>query len=213
MDNGQFEAGRSLGLNYRQIVEGNELSKFVFEAVPWFGEKETAEQTEELLLRTGLLKNVSIYLLYEAADLLARMKNCEIYTGGVLLSMFSEFFRGENHSERLAQMYDDTAIDRKKLLLGVPERLLRKDRSVNTRLTEYIEQGVTLVLDDYHPEDLPVELIREIGFTHVRVAKDSTMQNGILQELQGHGITVIDWPSGEAWLSEDELISYLMKNE
>lgn len=205
--------GRPLGLNYRQIVKGSEISAFVFEAVPWFGGIAEVEEAEALLLRTGLLKDASIYLIYEAADLLARMKNCEIYTGGVLVPMFSEFFRGENHSERLAQMYEDTAVDRKKLLLAVPERLLRSDRSVNARLTEYIEQGVTLVLDDYHPEDMPIELIREIGFTHVRVAKDSTVQNDTLQELQSHGITVIDWPSGEAWLSEDELISYLMKNE
>lgn len=127
--------------------------------------------------------------------------------------MFSEFFRGENHSERLLQMYEDTAIDKKKLFLGVKESLIKKDYSVNDRLTEYIELGATLLLDDYHPEDLPIALIREIGFTHVRVSKESTASRDIFQELKIHGITVIDWPSGEAWLSEDELISYLMKNE
>lgn len=205
--------GRPLGLKYRQIVAGTETSSFVFEAVPWFGGVETAEEAEALLLRTGLLKEASIYLLYEAADLLARMKNCEIYTGGVLVPMFSEFYQGENHGERLAQMYEDTAIDRKKLLVAVPESLLRKDRSVNARLTEYIEQGITLMLDDYHPEDLPIALIREIGFTHVRLAKDQTDISDNVQKLQKSGITVIDWPSGEAWLDEDELISYLMKSE
>ena len=205
--------GRPMGLKYRQIVAGNELSKFIFEAVPEFGGIASIQEAEELLLRTGLLKEMTIYLLYEAADLLARLKNCEICTGGVLVPVFQEFYRGENQSERLEQMFEDTAIDRKKLMLTVSEQLLRKDRSVNTRLSEYIEQGITLVLDEYHPEDLPIALIREIGFTHVRVAKDSTIRDEVLQELRGHGITVIDWPSGETWLSEDELINYLMKNE
>ena len=205
--------GRPLGLKYRQIVAGTEASAFVFEAVPWFGGIETAEEAEALLLRTGLLKEASIYLLYEAADLLARMKNCEIYTGGVLVPMFSEFYQGENHGERLAQMYEDTAIDRKKLLLAVPESLIRNDCSVNARLTEYIEQGITLMLDDYHPEELSIALIREIGFTHVRLAKDQMVISDNVQKLQKSGITVIDWPSGEAWLDEDELISYLMENE
>lgn len=205
--------GRPMGLKYRQIVAGNEISAFVFEAVPWFGGIENIEEAEAMLFRTGLLRDASIYLLYEAADLLARMKNCEIYTGGVLVPMFREFYRGENHSERLEQMYEDTTIDRKKLLLAVPERLLKNDRSVNARLIEYIEQGIPLMLDDYHPEDLPIALIREIGFTHVRLACDSAKRNDCLQELQSHGITVIDWPSGEAWLSEDELIGYLMKSE
>ncbi|MBO5069124.1 MAG: EAL domain-containing protein [Roseburia sp.] len=220
---------RPFGLKYRQIVAGTDMSTFYFEAVPWFGgvlekekegaageEKETYEEAEQLLMRTGLIKDISIYLLYEAADALARMKNCDLPTGGVLIPVFSEFFRGPDQSEQLAKFYEDTQIDSKKLVLTVPERLIREDRAVYPRLTEYIEQGVVLMVDDYHPEDIPVELLREIGFTHVRIAKDSnafTEAKENVQELQRHGITVIDWPVGDGQLTEDELIQYLMKYE
>lgn len=214
---------RPFGLNYRQIISGKEMESWYYEAVPWFGgvlnkpeARETAVEAEELLLRTGLTADITIYFLYEAADLVARMKNCQLYTGGVMVPVFSAFYSGESQAERLAQLFEDTAIDKKKLLLLVQESLLRTDRSVQERLSEYISQGVTLVLDDYHPEDVPLTLIREIGFTYVRIAKDSRARSGThetMQEFKSHGITVIDWPAGDTYLSEDELIKYLFSHE
>lgn len=211
---------RPFGLDYRQIVMGSENRKYIFEAVPWFGgilnkpdAKETAEEIEEMLMRIGLLSDVSIYLLYEAADLLARIKNCEMQTGGVLVPMFSGFFQSVNQAEKLQKLYEDTAIDEKKLLFMVQEQLLRNDRSVFARLTEYIELGVTLVLGDYHPDYLSIPEIRDIGFTHVRLAKDYMEGNDcqeVIGQLRGHGIKVIDWPAGDTCLTEDELIRYLL---
>lgn len=212
---------RPFGLTYRQIVSGTAVETFIFEAVPWFGglensdSKESAQETEALLTRTGLTKDIVIYFLYEAADALARMKNCELFTGGILVPVFSAFY-SENLSDRLEKLFSDTAIDRKKLMLTVSESLIKKEHKILERLSNYIDQGVVLVLDDYHPEDVSVALLRKIGFTHVRIAKDSLVRNDIreiLQQLKNQGISVINWPSGETNLTEDELIHYLMNHE
>ncbi len=215
---------RPFGLNYRQIVNGHELTSMTLEAVPWFGgvldepdTKQSAEETEQLLLRTGMTKDISIYFLYEAADMLARMKNCGLHTGGVVVPMFSTFYVGESHMEELEQLYENTQINKRKLILTVQESFMRNDRTVQERLAEYLSHGVTLVLDHYHSEDLPVPLIRDIGFTHVRIAEDSeSYREGLsefIRELKSHGITVVDWPTGDTYLTEDEMIRYLMDYE
>ena len=112
--------------------------------------------------------------------------------------------------------FEDTAIDKKKLILSVKEHLFTTERSIQERLSEYISQGITLLLDDYHPENVPLSFVREIGFNHVRIAKDSSVGSKayeIMQELKKHGITAIDWPAGDAYLTEDELIKYLLDHE
>lgn len=214
---------RPFGLNYRQIVMGEAAEARIYEAVPWFGgvldkpeEKESAELVEELLVRAGLINDITTYFLYEAADLLARMKNCELQTGGVQVPVFAAFYKNENQAERLQKLYEDTAIDKNKLFLTVPESILKEDRLVCECLSEYIAQGIVLVLDEYDPDNVPEALIREIGFTHVRIARDCYTQQDInnrIQELKSHGITVIDWPAGEAYLSEEELIKDLLSCE
>lgn len=211
---------RPMGLTYRQIVHGNMMDSYIFEAVPWFGGvadkpegRQTFSELEGLLMRTGMIKDVTMYFLYEAADLLARMKNCQIGSGGVLIPVSTAFFTAGNQMECLEKMYADTKIDRRKLLLTVQETLVNEERKILERLKEYMGQGVALVLDNYHPEDMPIEKIREIGFTQVRIAKNSSRWNEIKdvkQNLKNHGISVIDWPSGDTNLTEDELIHYRM---
>ena len=132
------------------------------------------------------------------------------------MPMFSEFFIGEDQLENLEQLFVDTEIDRKKLMLSVPESLLKEDRDVFKRLTKYMEAGVVLVLDDYYPEDTAIELVREIGFTHVRISKDSIARSTakeLMDELLEHGIIMVEWPVGEGQLTEDELIRYMVNHE
>lgn len=211
---------RPMGLTYRQIVQGNSSESYIFEAVPWFGgvldkpkERQSATEIEMLLLRTGMIKDITIYFLYEAADLLVRMRNCAIHNGGILLPIFSAFFTSENHIERLEKMYADTGIDRKKLMLTVQSTLLEKEHKIVGKLRDYIEQGVVLVLDNYHPEKMSMEKVREIGITKVRIAKEFYECGDIKQinqKMKSHGISVIDWPSGETNLTEEEVIHYRM---
>ena len=214
---------RPFGLNYRQIVAGKTMDSFIFEAVPWFGavkdkpqETESVELVEELLERAGLTEDISLYFMYEAADLLVRMRNCELRTGGVLLPGFSGFYSGEDITEQLKQFYQDTGIDPKGLMLTIPERLLKEKPQIAERLSSYIAQGLVLVVEEYHPDDIPIELLLEIGIRHVRMSESllgAELHKGIIQELNNQGIMVIDRPSGDTCLSEDELIRYLMRYE
>ena len=214
---------RPFGLTYRQIVFGDTLDTFFFEAVPWFAgvldkpeEKQSAKEVEGLLMRTGMIKDMTVYFLYEAADALARMRNCELQTSGILLPVFSAFYASGNHLESLEKMYLDTGIERKKLILTVDASVLSKEHKISEILTDYIDQGVKLLLDAYDPEEMPVEKIREVGFKLVRIAKDSVCRNSMeqtIQQLKNHGITVIDWPSGDTNLTEDELICYMLNYE
>lgn len=214
---------RPFGLTYRQIVRGESVDTFLFEAVPWFGavldkpeEKQSAEEVESLLMRTGMTKDITTYFLYEAADALARISNCELCIGGIILPVFSAFYTGGNCTETFEKFYADTGIDRKKLMLTVQETLLLKEHKVSERLTDYSDQGIRFVLDDYHPEDLPIEQVRAIGIKHVRIARDSVSWNHMeqtIQDLKNLGITFVDWPSGETNLTEDELIRYLLNYE
>lgn len=210
---------RPFGLNYRQIVHGTELREFIFEAVPWYKDPEKAsemmedlEDLEGILQRTGLTKELCMYFLYESADLIARVKNCDLHIGGVLIPVFSDFFVGQSMIDKIEGMFEDTGIDRKNLLLSVPSHLAEKDRSTFAELGSYIEKGVLLVLDDYDPEEIPISFLREIGFTHVRLRKAArTAAAGA--ELMKHGIFTIDEPAGAGQLSEDELIDYLNSHE
>ena len=215
--------GRPFGLNYRQIVAGRGIGNMMFQAVHWFAgvlnkpdARESIEEVEELLLRTGMVGDMTTYFLYEAADLIARMQNCDLQTGGVLLPVFNSFYTGENQTDRLKKMLEDTGIDKKKLILVVPETLVRGERSIYDRLSEYIGLGIVLMLDDYHPEDLPLNLVREIGFTHVRLAEDADagiIPKERIQEWRSHGITLVNQPAGNAYLTEEELIKYLLLHE
>ena len=65
-----------------------------YEATPWFGaianrpgETESAHEVHSMLVRTGLIEDMSFYFLYEAADTLLRMENCKLETKGLLLQM------------------------------------------------------------------------------------------------------------------------------
>lgn len=211
---------RPFGLKYRQIVAGRDSAGFIYEAVPWFGvvleqpeATESADELEAMLMRTGLIKDISYYFLYEAADALARIKNCELYTGGILVPMFAGFYTGENQCEKLKRLYEHTGIDKRKLLMTVPEEMIRKNEISNQYLAELVDVGAALVLTDYHPEELPAALVQELGFNHVRLSKDSMARADLgemLQELQSRGIKVIDEPAGDGQLTEDELISYML---
>ncbi len=214
---------RPFGLTYRQIVSGKSVETFILEATPWFGGvldqpdvRESAEEVEVLLMRTGMTKDIVVYFLYEAADAIVRMKNCELRSGGILLPVFSAFYTSGDHSEALEKLYTDTGIDKKKLMMTIQESLVLKEQGIYELLASYIGQGVEMVLDNYHPEDVPVQLLQEIGFTKVRIAKDSEGWKDIKQtihDLKTHGIMAVDWPSGEIKLTEDELIRYLMNQE
>lgn len=216
-------AERPFGLNYKPIVNRGASLK-IYEAVPWFGavqdkpeETETAKEVEALLARTGLLADISYYFLYEAADVAVRMENCEVEFEGILVPMFAGFYEMEGQWERIMQVFEDQGIDKRKLLLTVPTELLRRlELPTRERLMEYIEQGLALVLDEYRPDRVTLAQIRDIGFTHVRLATEMSLRSDlskVIEELQGYGITVI-WPNTTEFIfTEEQLMKDILMNE
>lgn len=207
---------RPMGLKYRPMIQGKEGKIVAYEAVPWFagildrpGETESAEELEPVLTRTKLVHDMMIYLLYEAADTVLRMQNCKLALEGVLVPVFAGFYRGEDQSQALEKLFHDQPIDRKMLMLTVPEKVITggKESTIN-KLVNYIDNGISLVLDDYHPENIPMEKLIEIGFTQVRIAPELYLKREtaeVIEKLKGHGIKIIgggiDNHDAMAWLT------------
>ena len=101
--------------------------------------------------------------------------------------------------------------------LAVPTELLRRlELPTRERLMEYIEQGLALVLDEYRPDRVTLAQIRDIGFTHVRLATEMSLRSDlskVIEELQGYGITVI-WPNTTEFIfTEEQLMKDILMNE
>lgn len=168
---------RPMGLVYRPMVSGSLDNLVAYEAVPWFGAvldqpeaTESLEQLAPMLERTELMNDMTFYLMYEATDALYRMQNCRIHTEGILLPVKGSFFKGNSQWEALEQLFLDQPIEMGKLMLAVPESdLVEGNPQVKANLTEYIEHGGCVVLDDVQPGRLLMEEIREIGITHLRL--------------------------------------------
>ncbi len=207
---------RPMGLEYKN------LDFKAFEAYPWFlvnGEKETAAQVAPRLERTGLVEDVSFYLLYEAADTLLRMQNCKLDAKYLILQMFPQFFTKQNHLKRFEQMFDKQPIDRSRLLLTIPEKtVVDANKGELEVICRYLKYGIELVIDDYHPDVILAQRLKELGFNFVRLSAEYSQKpeyQSDIRALTDKGITVFancpdskyrDWleKSGVAAISGDE---------
>lgn len=193
---------RPMGLSYRPMIFDATGETAAFEAIPWFGgvlgmpdNKESLKDVEDMMIRTEIMYDVMFYLMYEACDMILRLQNCKIKSKGVLLEMPRGFYEGETQIERFEKLFEDQPIDTSKLMLTVPEDLiLNGDPKTKATLISYIEKGVCLVLDDYHPENLTVDALNRIGFTHVRLASElnvSLKASNDVAKLRNQGVNVI----------------------
>lgn len=187
---------RPMGLSYRGMTGGGQV--IAYEAMPWFmskgGEKEDAAAVASSLERTDLTVDVSMYLLYEAADTLLRIQNCELNLQYVLVNMLPGFFSRNSQLKRLDELFSDQPVDRSRLLLTIPEKtVLEANKGVADVITRYLRNGVALVLDDYHPESISPAKLKEWGFAHVRLSPETSAQPlyaSDIRALQDRGITV-----------------------
>lgn len=207
---------RPLGLKYRPIVTDDKGTVGGYEAIPWFGaianrpgETETAEDLEDMIKRTGLVNDVSFYFLYEATDALLRMQNCKLETNGILLNMLPSFYKQGSQLQNLETLFRNQPVDRTKLYLTIPETLLvGATKTVEETVSRYLRNGITLLLDNYHPETLTIQRIKEYGFDNVRLAPDIYEKPGTsdaIRALRENGIRVfcadVPDPQTLAWLS------------
>lgn len=208
---------RKMGLEYRSIGDT------MFEAVPWFAgvledddKRESLEQVEPMLVRTKTLPDIMFYFLYEAADAIFHMQNCQLKHEGILVPMAADFYKGESQLGKLEQLFEDQPIDRSKLLLLVPEEAVVMAKAEELEnFTSYIEEGIQLVVDGYHPDELSVETLQQVGFSKVRIAAvgEEEEQEELIEELKDVGIANIGYTDSKMEMTEDELIKNMLLGE
>lgn len=168
---------RVMGLQYRPMVGDTQGTVVAYEATPWFGgipnrpgETETAQELEGLFRRKEMVTDVSFYLLYEAADTLLRIENCKLKLQAVLLQMLPDFYLQGTQLQRLNQLFKDQPIPREKLLLTIPmDTILNANKSTTEVIERYLRNGIPLVVEGYDPAKLPMEKLKTMGFTYVRL--------------------------------------------
>ena len=171
---------RPMGLKYRPMVNNADGNIVAYEAIPWFGgilgrpgETEGMAELEAMFQRKKMVEDVSFYLLYEAADAVLRIENCKLQLQAVVLQMMPSFYKLGTQLQRLNQLFKDQPITKDKLLLTVPEEIVvNANKQTAEILQRYLRNGINLVLDGYHPEQLPVEKLKEMGFTYLRLAPE-----------------------------------------
>lgn len=207
---------RPMGLTYRPMVSDQQGTVVAYEAVGWFGgianrpgETEGMNELEEMLCRTELVTDISMYFLYEAADAVLRMDNCKLEgIQGVLLQMLPSFYNQGTLLQRLNQLFQDQPIAKNRLMMTLPMQTYLKSTKANQEIIgRYLRSGLVLVLDDYDPEKLPPEEARALGFTHVRLAAELNLQQAsasYLKALRAMGFTLLgkgaDSHDALAWL-------------
>ena len=206
---------RPIGLSYRPLVSDKEGNVAAYEAESWFsgiagrpGETETAEELADMLKRTDLVADVSAYFLYEAADAVVRMENCKLDRKGIVLKMLPAFYGLGSQLQRINQMFKDQGIEKDKLLLTIPEQVVKNASKATLEIiTRYLRNGINLLLDDYHPETFTAQQLQQMGFTHVRFAPELNLQlntANAMAELRRKGFTLIggaaDTPDALSWL-------------
>ena len=167
---------RPMGLNYRPLTNGEVGAVRAYEADMWFGavanrpgETESAAQVEEMLKRTELVTDVSMYFLYEAADALLRIENCKLPIDFLVLNMIPSFYKQGSQLQRLNKLFEDQPIDKSRLLLTVPcETVASAGKGLSELLQRYMKNGITFLLDEWDPAVIPLSKLRELGFKYVR---------------------------------------------
>lgn len=193
---------RVMGLQYRPMVGGNQGDVVAYEAVPWFGgipdrpdERETAQDVAGLLSRKEMVTDVAFYFLYEAADAVLRIENCKLNIQAVLLQMLPDFYLQGTQLQRLNQLFKDQPIPRQKLLLTIPMDTVLSANKTNTEVIErYLRNGICLVMDGYDPAKLPIDKLKAMGFTYVRLDPALYLKQetaAAMSQLRKEGFTLV----------------------
>lgn len=207
---------RAMGLQFKPMVKDKELNITAYEAIPWFGgikdqpsETESIAEIHEVLTRTGLVEDVAWYLLYEAADAVLRINNCRLALDGVVLQMLPGFYTLGTQLQRFNQLFKDQPIPKQQLMITIPEDVvLNANKTTQEIIGRYLRNGIVLVLDGYHPDNIPAEQLQSMGFTHLRLAPELHLQQttaNAMTELRRQGFTLLgsgaDTPDQLAWLA------------
>ena len=193
---------RVMGLSYRPMISDMQGTVEAYEAIPWFGgiadrpgETEPASELIGMLNRKNLVADVSFYFLYEAADTVLRIENCKLKTQAVVLQMIPDFYELGTQLQRFNQLFSDQPITREKLILTIPEETILNASKGTTEIIErYLRNGIRLMVDGYHPDKLPADKLKAMGFTCLRLAPELYMNQetaNTMYRLRQNGFTLI----------------------
>jgi len=207
----EMRAGRPFGLKYRAVRLNGNLSN-QYEAVPWFngvGEEEgqlvTMKQVEGAMERTGLLRDVGFYLLYEAADTLLRLHNWGVDGHALIVHMFAPFYRDPTVPEKLEQFFKDQPIAKRRLRLTISGRFLDE-------AAPFQKMGIPFLLNGYRPEQIHPSQLLDAGFDYVRISKkitDPEERAQLAEELMRYGVTIVESDETEVQLAEEDWVHQL----
>lgn len=196
------KADRPMGLKYYPMVSDKEGAVGAYEAEPWFGaianrpgETETMTNVHDMLVRTELIADMSYYFLYEAADTVVRLENCQLDTLGIVVDMLPGFYQLPTQLQRLNQLFEDQGISKQKLILTLPtDHYSAMSKGRKEIIGRYLRAGIQLMLDDYRPEQISMEEAKEAGFRYVRFAPELSVQQTTAQQIltfRENGFTVL----------------------
>ena len=209
---------RVMGLSYRPILSAPDGKVSAYEATPWFGgilghpgEIERLQDLEPLLRSTSLVADVTFYFLYEAADTILRMRNCKLDVSSLLVQVSDDFYTQGGRLKGFNQLFEDQPIDKSSLLLTISETAVQKaNKGVQEVISRYLRNGITLVLDNFHPDAWEPEALKEYGFRYLRLAPEVCMQPetaDTIQVLQTWGFTIlgggVDSADMKKWLFDN----------
>lgn len=192
---------RPMGLTFRPMVGSEEGTVPAYEATMWFGgianqpgETEGYQELEGMLHRKDLVTDVSFYFLYEATDALMRINNCQLDLK-IVLQMIPDFYQQGTQLQRFNQLFKDQPVPREQLILTIPEDLVVNGNKATQEIIErYLRNGICLMVDNYHPETLPMDKLKAMGFQHVRPAQDVLLKQetaAALTKMRREGFTII----------------------
>jgi EAL domain-containing protein (putative c-di-GMP-specific phosphodiesterase class I) len=123
--------------------------------------------------------------------------------------MLPDFYSEQSRLSALTVLYSDQPAALGQLLLTVPESKVVSATSAEAEvLRGYLQSGVALLLDGFHPGNVSREALTEFGFTFLRCApelSDDPTAKKALRELEDAGFMFIGSPQGDV-IGEDELI-------
>lgn len=171
---------RQMGLQYRPLVADRSGTVVAYEAIPWFKSVQNENRqdgiatVDEMLVRTDLTERVGTYFLYEAADTLYRIRNCRLELKALLLNMPKDFFGNTSQLRLFNQLFADQPVPRGMLLLTIPaDSVVDCSKGREDNLKRLLRNEVELVLDDYDPEKVPMDVLENYGFAYVRLSPEA----------------------------------------
>lgn len=208
---------RPMGLTYRPLIPRAGEPPAAYEAVAWFSlnagqpeERAGMDQVEDMVRRAKQTAELSFYFLYEAADALYRLTNCQIPAQAIVVNLFPSFYALPSQLKRLELLFENQPVERSRLLFTVPAATAGQGgKTVRENLQRYLRHDVALLLDGYRPELLPPEQAAQEGFAWARLdpALNGTPEGAAaIQALLAAGVRPVGAAADTAetlnWLAE-----------